>query len=83
MRQFFRWQKKRWREKAEGALGVFLPGANFMDIEVDRPRSWIDSCLQLTDLKNGLISLGLIFLSFKGGIFIAFMSQDYSKDDMR
>lgn len=54
-----------------------------MDIEVDRPRSWIDSCLQLTDLKNGLISLGLIFLSFKGGIFIVFMSQDYSKDDMR
>ena len=54
-----------------------------MDIEVDIPRSGTDSCLQLTDLKNGLISLGLIFLSFKGGIFIAFMSQDYSKDDMR
>ena len=54
-----------------------------MDIEVDIPRSWTDSCLQLTDLKNGLISLGLICLSFKGGIFIAFMSQDYSKDDMR
>lgn len=54
-----------------------------MDVEVGRSRSWLDSCLQLTDLKNGLISLGLIFLSFKGRIFIAFMSQDYFEDAMR
>ena len=54
-----------------------------MDVEVGRSRSWLDSCLQITDLKNGLISLGLIFLSFKGRIFIAFMSQDYSEDAMR